>query len=122
MKYPSMCYIKIKNGSIYLYTMAGDKVFAIKVKISEWVGTVSERVLELTDTAKTQLLSIKDAVKEKANDRGVQVAAAGSIGGGTTGLATGTVIGAVAGIVPALFTFGLSIPIGAVIGGTMGTA
>ena len=36
------------------------------------------------------------------------------------GLASGSMAGAVVGLVPALFTFGLSIPIGAVLGGGAG--
>merc|ERR1712241_717530 len=42
--------------------------------------------------------------------------------GGAFGLASGVVVGSAAGVVPALFTFGLSIPTGAVIGGTGGLA
>merc|ERR1711988_867581 len=40
--------------------------------------------------------------------------------GGTVGMATGGTIGAAIGVVPALFTFGLSIPVGAVVGGGLG--
>lgn len=43
---------------------------------------------------------------------------------GTAGAATGTLVGgatgALVGVVPAIFTFGLSIPIGAMVGGTAG--
>merc|ERR1740127_194159 len=42
--------------------------------------------------------------------------------GGAFGLASGMVTGAIAGLPPALFTFGLSIPAGAVIGGGAGSA
>merc|ERR1712039_449626 len=44
----------------------------------------------------------------------------GGTAGGVTGLATGGTIGAAIGLVPALFTFGLSIPIGAAIGSGCG--
>ena len=37
--------------------------------------------------------------------------------GAATGLCAGTVVGAAVGVVPALFTFGLSIPVGAALGG-----
>merc|ERR1719335_1726380 len=40
--------------------------------------------------------------------------------GGAFGTATGVVIGTTAGALPALFTFGLSLPVGAVVGGGMG--
>merc|ERR550525_1746206 len=42
--------------------------------------------------------------------------------GGTFGLASGVVLGSAAGVVPALLTFGLSIPAGAVLGATSGVA
>lgn len=40
--------------------------------------------------------------------------------GGAFGLASGVVVGSAAGVLPALFTFGLSIPVGAVVGGAGG--
>jgi hypothetical protein len=40
--------------------------------------------------------------------------------GGAFGLASGVVVGSAAGVVPALFTFGLSIPVGGAIGGVGG--
>lgn len=41
-------------------------------------------------------------------------------GGGATGLATGGAVGAAVGLVPALFTFGLSVPLFAAVGGGCG--
>merc|ERR1712151_1104070 len=49
-------------------------------------------------------------------------AVAGAVVGGATGGTFGTVAGAAVGIVPAIFTFGLSIPAGAVVGGCVGSA
>jgi len=57
-----------------------------------------------------------------------QATAAGAIGGAVTigtggaavGLVTGGAIGAACGVVPAIFTFGLSIPVGAAIGSGVG--
>jgi len=43
-----------------------------------------------------------------------------SLGCGTVGMAGGGFVGAICGLVPALLTFGLSIPIGAMIGGLVG--
>merc|ERR1711998_655362 len=48
-------------------------------------------------------------------------AVAGAVVGGTTTGAVGCVAGAAVGLVPALFTFGLSIPAGAMIGLCAGT-
>ena len=42
--------------------------------------------------------------------------------GGVGGLCLGATAGAALGLLPALFTFGLSIPFGAVIGGACGVA
>jgi len=49
-------------------------------------------------------------------------AAAGSVAGGVVGLASGVIGGAVVALPAALFTFGLSIPIGAAFGGGLGCA
>lgn len=63
-----------------------------------------------------------------AADRRVQVTAASAaggavvvgVGGAGAGLLMGSTLGAVVGILPALFTFGLSIPLGAMLGGGCG--
>merc|ERR1711870_166818 len=76
----------------------------------------------------SRAVAVADGVKNAVNDRGVQATAAGSVSGsaalaasgGATGLATGTMVGAACGLIPAVFTFGLSIPIGAAIGGSTG--
>lgn len=51
-------------------------------------------------------------------------AASGAVAVGATGgavcLAAGSLVGAAVGIVPAVFTFGLSIPVGAILGGGAG--
>jgi len=69
-----------------------------------------------------------DFMKAAASNRHVQVSTAGAGFGaaamGTAGAATGAcvggTVGALVGLVPAIFTFGLSIPIGAAIGGSTG--
>jgi len=47
-------------------------------------------------------------------------ACAGTVAGSTTGGVAGALAGAAAGVVPAFFTFGLSVPVGAVLGGIGG--
>merc|ERR1719336_2735029 len=67
---------------------------------------------------------------EISSQRSVQVTAAsaaggvvvGAMGGAATGLLTGGTMGAAVGVVPAIFTFGLSIPFCAVLGGGCGLA
>eukprot|EP00928_Gymnodinium_smaydae_P038570 TRINITY_DN26581_c0_g2_i1.p1 TRINITY_DN26581_c0_g2~~TRINITY_DN26581_c0_g2_i1.p1 ORF type:complete len:322 (+),score=50.59 TRINITY_DN26581_c0_g2_i1:86-967(+) len=66
--------------------------------------------------------------REVAKEPRTKVAAASAAGGAVTlgasgglaGLATGTIAGAAAGLIPAVFTLGLSIPLGAVLGGGSG--
>ena len=65
---------------------------------------------------------------EIVSDKSVQVTAVSATGGAAvlgaggaaTGLVAGGTVGAAVGLVPALFTFGLSIPIGAAIGAGCG--
>jgi len=69
-----------------------------------------------------------DKVKATAKDSKVQATAAGAAsgaallgaGGASAGLVAGTAAGAGLGLFPALFTFGLSIPAGAFLGGGAG--
>lgn len=74
---------------------------------------------------------VGDAVskgKEIASSRSVQVTAAsgvagtavGGAGGAALGVFFGGTLGAVLGLLPALFTFGLSVPLGAICGGGAG--
>jgi len=78
--------------------------------------------------AKAKAKELSLATKDFASKKSVQTTAASAVGGamamGTggavTGVATGSVAGAVAGLPLALFTFGLSIPVGAVLGGGAG--
>merc|ERR1711963_1298540 len=79
-------------------------------------------------TAKVKAVKVSSQATTAAKDGHVQATAAGVAGGAATlgatgaatGLAAGTALGAAVGLVPALFTFGLSIPIGAAIGGGCG--
>jgi len=75
-------------------------------------------------------LMAKKRTSEVAADRGFQVAAASAVSGGVvvgaggaaTGFFAGGALGAAVGVVPALFTFGLSIPVGAALGAGCGVA
>jgi len=85
-------------------------------------------VIDVTDKAKASVVEMRDRAVAILRDPQFQtctIATAGgtiTIGavGGAFGLAVGTVTGSAAGLVPALFTFGLSIPVGGAIGGGMG--
>lgn len=71
---------------------------------------------------------IGEGVREVVSDPRAKVTAASAVGGavavgttgGSVGLVSGGLLGAACGLVPAVFTFGLSIPVGAAIGSTVG--
>merc|ERR1711972_290482 len=77
---------------------------------------------------KCKVSALTNSSLEVATDPKAQATAAGATvggvalggAGGAMGLATGAVAGGVVGILPALFTFGLSIPVFAVVGGGAG--
>merc|ERR1712066_77587 len=74
------------------------------------------------DRVKTK--SLEAVTLATTTSRGVTSSAAvgGAVLGGTTAGAFGTVAGAAVGIIPAFFTFGLSIPAGAMAGLCVGMA
>merc|ERR1712226_1660309 len=81
-----------------------------------------------TAITKRKVSALTNSGVQVAKDPKNQATAAGATvggvafggAGGAIGLATGAVAGGVVGIVPALFTFGLSIPVFAVVGGSAG--
>merc|ERR1712151_2137 len=90
-------------------------------------------VTDLATKSKTKTVEVLDLAKSKAY-KGYELATttkvgvtstaavAGAVVGGAATGTFGTVAGAAVGIVPAIFTFGLSIPAGALVGGCVGTA
>merc|ERR1712125_166519 len=104
-----------------------------KAKVDEQVCILKTTVTDLATTSKTKTVEVLDLAKSKAY-KGYELATttkvgvtstaavAGAVVGGAATGTFGTVAGAVVGIVPAIFTFGLSIPAGAVAGGCVGTA
>lgn len=127
------------KAKIALYTAAGnqkatDAYSFTKEHALAHVSSAKARATTACGAAKEKATCAAEATKEKtlefASDKGVQVAAASAAGGaavlGTGGAATGLVaggaIGAAVGLVPAVFTFGLSIPLFAAVGGGCGLA
>lgn len=110
------------------FKIANAKLVAVKAKLADakaqaktYLGMAQEKTVQTATEVKAKTVEI-------ASNKTVQVTAASAAGGavacgtagGVTGLAAGGTIGAAIGVVPALFTFGLSIPIGAAIGGGCG--
>merc|ERR1719336_3650235 len=108
-----------------------------KAKDAATVDSIKRRTTDLKDAGAnacnaglTQIAHATAFVKSMASDRRVQVTAASAVGGGAVlgaggagvGLLSGGALGAAVGILPALFTFGLSIPLGAMIGAGCGMA
>lgn len=100
------------------------------VKVSLQNGAIATKAIagDVYETSKVKAKELGAATSEIASRKSVQATAASAVGGamtlggagGATGLATGGVMGAVAGLPFALFTLGLSIPIGAAVGGGTG--
>lgn len=83
--------------------------------------TVKDRAASVVETTSTKTMQL-------ASESSVQATVVSALGGGVvlgaggaaTGLMAGSAMGAAVGLVPALFTFGLSIPICAAVGGGCG--
>jgi len=125
---------------MYLRATVEKKGSSIKLKIVEsYVGT-KDAVYQVASTYKQQALTVakqasdkvavtvapyKAIADKKFAEKPVACSAVGGAvvlgaGGGAAGMVSGGVAGAACGLPLALFTFGLSIPVGAVIGGGAG--
>eukprot|EP00441_Pelagodinium_beii_P040301 CAMPEP_0197635874 /NCGR_PEP_ID=MMETSP1338-20131121/11566_1 /TAXON_ID=43686 ORGANISM="Pelagodinium beii, Strain RCC1491" /NCGR_SAMPLE_ID=MMETSP1338 /ASSEMBLY_ACC=CAM_ASM_000754 /LENGTH=354 /DNA_ID=CAMNT_0043208007 /DNA_START=12 /DNA_END=1076 /DNA_ORIENTATION=+ len=123
---------EIRNTSVYICAKLYDVYDILVLRPAGAIKATNRRVCDgvrnSTEYTKAKAQATATFVKESAADRRVQVSAAGAGLGatacGTAGAATGACIGgsvgALVGLVPAVFTFGLSIPIGAVVGGSAG--
>merc|ERR1712232_857822 len=117
---------KAKWQALKLCTSTRNHVHKVKVATSavatQYVNQVKDSSLAATAIAKTKASNAYTFATTTKVGVTTSSAAAGAIVGGTTLGAVGTLAGAVAGVVPAIFTFGLSIPAGAMIGMCAGTA
>jgi len=142
--------IEIKDGAVVVYTRTGNACAVVqlkavtvgsevkvvllnrtassKAKAIESISYTRSKAGDLLQVSKVQASRLRKSSQELVSDRTFQVTAASAAVGGTAmgatggavGLTAGAVVGAAIGVVPALFTFGLSIPIGAIIGGSSG--
>jgi len=130
---------EIKDGFLYIKTKSGERTIDLQTLIVNSVATTKSKVLDITVLSRAKAADVQEQVKGQAIKLGkkahsiaahpkFQVTAASAAGGamvagaggGAAGLVTGGAIGAAVGVLPALFTLGLSIPIGAAIGGSAG--
>jgi len=101
---------------------------SVSGRVAETTSEVKSYVQALSLRAYARAQEVKATTVETASKPQVQVtaasAAAGAVtlgtAGGAAGVMTGGIIGAAVGVIPALFTFGLSIPVCAVVGATVG--
>lgn len=118
----------VKTRSIAAYDYIVATTLATKQRALGKAAAAKESAHAFATAARVKAVEVRTAVSEFAAKPKVQTTAASAVGGaaafgvagGAAGLSTGAAIGAAVGVVPALFTFGLSIPIGAVIGGGAG--
>jgi len=109
---------------------AGEKAAALQMRGVEAAASLQKKGGEACVSIKDGAVELARVTKAKsgelAKDRRAQVtaasAAAGGAGGTAVGLVTGGAVGAACGVPFALFTFGISIPISAMIGGGLGAA
>jgi len=135
--------VEIKDGLMVVKVKAQDSVTTTKEKTAMVLNSAREHVVAHLNFVRVSVSSVADRAITKSNAAvsftkgqasdavsfatttkvGVtsSSAVAGAVVGGTTTGAFGTVAGAAVGLVPAIFTFGLSIPVGAVVGLCVGT-
>lgn len=99
-------------------------------RVVEFANNCRDYVVATTDVARGLLESarLKTETSVDTSDPKFRAASAGAVGGaaivgaggGGAGLVTGGLVGAVCGVAQAPFTFGLSIPVGVVIGSSAG--
>lgn len=104
------------------------KTKGVRVWAVDTVRATPGKVRAAANAAQVKARQLAVKAREIASDKSFQATAASAVGGGAAlgttggvvGAATGTVVGAIVGLPAALFTFGLSIPVTAAIGGTCG--
>merc|ERR1711953_1018669 len=113
--------VEISSGAT---AKAIDKKQQVQSAIMTCVRSIRKKTTEAKNQALKKASDFSTETKKVVSTPTFKVTAASAAGGcvvgGTTGFATGATVGAAIGVVPALFTLGLSIPVGAVIGGGIG--
>jgi len=139
MEYPSALLVQVKDGYVYVKTVVDGKIVVIKAKFSDVLASFNSTLLQVKeqatlkaanafDTAHVKYLALRAGTRRIAADPNARVAAASAVGGatvmgaggGVAGLVAGGTLGAACGVPLSLFTFGLSIPVGAVVGSAAG--
>merc|ERR1712070_460367 len=126
--YTYQVHIRIKNGVITVHKRAKASAERGMVTIQEKASGIKATVIKTVDNSVSKAKKTYEATVAAARTRKVQVTAASAAGGAAVGAPVGGALGACSGVVvcgivglmPAIFTFGLSIPFCAAIGGGVG--
>mmetsp|Transcript_324 Transcript_324/g.688 ORF Transcript_324/g.688 Transcript_324/m.688 type:complete len:417 (-) Transcript_324:72-1322(-) len=108
--------------------VAGKRLGRVLFAAHHWSSAAGEKACRTVESGFEKAEELGSKVKGAWAEPRTRATAASAFGGacvmggvgGASGLASGGVFGAVCGIVPAAFTFGLSLPVGAVIGSSVG--
>jgi len=124
---------EISAGVIHIQKSAKGGVRSVQVFVNDKSDAAKTKALHHYNFSKVKLANGAEFIRRGVQDKAGKLerhhvvmggAGAGAVAGGTAGGASGTVaggvIGAAAGIIPAFFTFGLSIPFCAIVGGGIG--
>eukprot|EP00928_Gymnodinium_smaydae_P005000 TRINITY_DN1171_c0_g2_i1.p1 TRINITY_DN1171_c0_g2~~TRINITY_DN1171_c0_g2_i1.p1 ORF type:complete len:600 (-),score=108.61 TRINITY_DN1171_c0_g2_i1:336-2135(-) len=130
--------VLVDNGFVSARTSIGDTLVHMRARLDAIRGDTSSKIIQTYAGARAAISRARTKAVEKAKEaaslskaaatkRPVASSAAGGAvivgtGGAATGLVVGSVSGAVCALPLALFTFGLSIPVGAMVGGGTGAA
>jgi len=124
--------VQINNGFALVKIKSLKTVEATTVKALAILEATTRTVSSVVGVSKSKANGAKNLARLKIEElaacyattrRGATATAAlaGTVVGGVTGGSAGTITGALVGVVPALFTFGLSIPVAAAVGLCCGT-
>lgn len=122
---------EITTGVIHIKKSALGGVKSVKVMVYDKTNAAKQSAVRSIEYTRVGLTNgaqvVRTRVKQttsKLERKHIVVGGvgAGAVAGGTTGAGAGALAGAAVGLVPAIFTFGLSIPVCAVIGGGVGAA
>lgn len=120
---------EIGAGVLTIKKSANGGVRSVKIFVHDKHVATKAQAAKQIEFARVKMSNGVDVIKEKVSKlerKHIVVggagagAVAGSAAGGGAGIIAGGAIGAAVGVVPAIFTFGLSIPVCAVIGGAIG--
>merc|ERR1719361_367584 len=126
--------VYVNDGYMYGVSQVGHVIYFVKARVSKVQDAAQVKFLEaysrsrdMSNDLSEYVLSLADATRARADKKPVTAGATcgamlGGASGGAVGGVAGSIAGGLAGLPFALFTLGLSIPVGAVLGGGVGAS